>query len=94
MIDIKGLDKAKVFVSLYEGAKQQGYGLLHEKKKITVEQAREMLKNNQYFDYVNGAVMKVDLSSDKEFAEYLYDGDNGVGAAQRAVDKVRQKQTK
>lgn len=91
MINIKGLDKAEVFVSLYECAKQQGYGLMHEKKKITVEQAREMLKNNQYFDYVNGAVMKVDLSSDEEFSEHLYDRDNGVGAAQRAVDKVKQK---
>lgn len=91
MINIKGLDKAEVLVSLYEGAKQQGYGLQHEKRKITVEEAREMLKANQYFDYVNGAVMKVNLSSDEEFAEHLYDRDNGAGAAQRAVDKVKQK---
>lgn len=33
--------------------------------------------------------MKVDLSSDVEFEEWLYDRDNGQGAAQRVIDGLR-----
>lgn len=42
-----------------------------------------------YFDYLYGRVMKVDLSSDESFEERLYDRDNGTGAAQRVIDRLR-----
>ena len=37
-----------------------------------------------YFDYLYGRVMKVDLSKDT-FDPFLYDRDNGQGAAERAI---------
>jgi hypothetical protein len=41
-----------------------------------------------YFDYLRGRVMKVDLSKDA-FDPWLYDRDNGAGAAERAVSRLR-----
>ena len=42
---------------------------------------------NLYFDYVNGRVMKSDLSGD-EFDTWGYDRDNGEGAAEKALKKA------
>lgn len=90
MVDIKGLEKAKVLKALYDNSHVQGYGFLQAVSDgyVTVEHCRELLKNDTYFDYLYGRVLKVDLSGD-EFNEYNYDLDCGEGAAQRAVDSVR-----
>ena len=56
---------------------------------MTVEEAEEILKKTTDFDYLKGRVMKVDLSSDDGFEEWLYDRDNGNGAAHRAIDELR-----
>jgi len=42
------------------------------------------LKNNEYFDYLYGKIMKVNLSGD-EFSPTLYDRDNGEGSAFKAI---------
>lgn len=89
MINIKGLDKARVLVELYNHSHQQGLGMLQVAKKITVEDARKLLEEDTYIDYLYGKVMKVDLSSDEEFDERLYDRDNGEGMAQRVIDNLR-----
>lgn len=90
MVDIKGLNKAEVLTALYNNSKPLGLGMLHfDPKKMTVAEAEELLKQTTYFDYLKGRVMKVDLSSDDSFEEWLYDRDNGNGAAQRAVDTLR-----
>ena len=89
MIDIRGLDKAKVWVELYNHSFQQGQGLMQNPKRLTIEEARELLQKTTRFDYLYGTVLKVNLSSDEEFDERLYDRDNGVGAAQAAVNSVR-----
>lgn len=94
MIDIKGKDKATVFMALYNAAEPQGLGYLHyDPRPMTQFEAETILrvegsKGSLYFDYVLGRVMKVDLTSDEEFDETLYDRDNGEGAAQRALDAV------
>ena len=44
------------------------------------------MARQSYFDYLKGRVMKVDLSEDDGFEEWLYDRDNGEGAAQSALD--------
>ena len=106
MISIKGLDKAAVLAALYNHSKGQGMGFLQAVLgAMTVEQAREHLGigddqtkmfptnprgNRMYFDYLQGRVLKVDLSGD-EFEERLYDRDVGTGAAQHAIDSVRSK---
>lgn len=91
MINIKGIDKAELLVELYNRSRQQGFGMLQRARNLTVEDAREMLKESTYFDYLYGKVMKVDLSNDEELNEFLYDRDNGQGAAQAVVDEIRKK---
>lgn len=90
MIDISGLDKRKVLMALYDGARPQGLGFLHfSVGPMTEAEAESLLSKDRYFDYVNGRVMKVDLTDDDQFDERLYDRDNGDGAAQRAVERIR-----
>lgn len=84
MVDIKGLNKAEVLASLYNNAKPQ-----FDQKPMSVDEAEEVLKETTDFDYLKGRVMKVNLSSDDGFEEWLYDRDNGYGAAQRAIDALR-----
>lgn len=90
MVNIKGLSKAKVLKSLYDHSHLQGLGFLQAVPSgyVTVEHCEELLKKTTYFDYMYGRVIKVDLSKD-EFDEWLYDRDNGEGAAQRAVDAIK-----
>lgn len=85
MINISKVDKADVLVALYNKAKTQGMGILdYDPFPMKKEEAEELLRKQTYFDYVKGRVMKVDLSKD-EFDEYLYDRDNGKGAALAAL---------
>ena len=92
MVNIEGLDRAEVIVALYNASKTQGLGFLQEAvgRGFTVEDARECLESGRdYFDYVEGRVVKVDLSSGVEFNPAMYDRDLGDGAAQAAIDSLR-----
>lgn len=90
MINIEGLKKADVLRVLYNGSKPLGFGILQfNNKPMTTEEADEILQSQTDFDYLKGRVMKVDLSSDIEFEEWLYDRDNGEGEAKRLIDKIR-----
>lgn len=88
MIDIKGR-KAEVLAALYNASHPQGLGFLHFSPPypMSIEQAEALLAKGAYFDYLQGRVMKVDLSGD-ELDPRLYDRDNGAGAAQRAIDSI------
>ena len=89
MINIKGLNKAKVLAALYNASKPLGLGILqYDPKDMSEKEAAELLKEQSYFDYLKGRVMKVDLSSDNEFDEWLYDRDNGIGAAKEAINAI------
>lgn len=88
MINISGIPKEKVLIALYENAKCQGLGYLqYNSAPMKEEEACHLLSQHTYFDYLNGRVMKVNLSSD-ELDPYLYDRDNGEGAAQKAIDSI------
>lgn len=90
MINIEGLKKADVLKVLYNNSKPLGMGYLHfEEKNMTTEEADEILTYHTNFDYLKGRVMKIDLSSDIEFDERLYDRDNGVGSAERVINSLR-----
>lgn len=93
MVDIKGLDKARVLKALYDNSHVQGVGGMKAagEETVTVQDCAELLKRQTYFYYLFGRAMKVDLTGD-EFDECLYDRDCGEGAAQRAVDSVRAEQ--
>lgn len=86
MINIKGLDKARVLVALYNRSKGQGMGFLDPmvNKDLTVEEAKVLLEGQTYFDYLRGRVMKIDLKGD-DLDPRLYDRDLGDGAAERAI---------
>ena len=84
-IDISKLDKGDVLATLYNSSKPQGLGFLHfDPTPMTKEEAEELLKEQTYFDYLKGRVMKIDLSGD-ELRTDLYDRDNGEGAAEFAL---------
>ena len=90
-VDISGLDRAEVLAALYNAARPQGMGFLHYKaESMTVEEAREQLAqgDRNSFDYVNGRVLKVDLSEDS-FDSWLFNRDNGEGAAELAIQSLR-----
>ena len=90
MVNIKGLDKARVLKALYEHSHVQGLGAFQAVHMgvPTLEYFAGLLEQGTYFDYLGGRVLKVELSGD-EFDERLYDRDCGEGAAQRAVDSIR-----
>ena len=85
MIDLTGIDKAKVLAALYNKSKPLGMGYMHyPPEDMTILQAERLLLDNTYFDYVKGRVMKIDLSGNS-LNPRLYDRDNGEGAAERAL---------
>jgi hypothetical protein len=85
IVNIKGLDKAKVLVALYSAARKskKGFALLHA-PPISEAEARHVLKTETYFQYIHGRAMKVDLSSDL-LDTRLYNRDNGHEAAENAI---------
>ncbi len=88
MINIAKKDKAEVLAALYNAAKPIGLGIKHfNLMPMTVEEARSLLERTTNFDYIKGRVMKVDLSGN-ELETWLYDRDNGDGAAAKALAKV------
>lgn len=87
-MDIKGKNKAKILAALYNNSKPLGMGFLHyEAAPMTEEQAEAILKESTDFDYLKGRVMKVNLSGD-ELQTWLYNRDNGEGAAERAIEAL------
>lgn len=93
MISIKGLNKAEVLKELYNNSKVQGLGFLQATgKEMTTQEAQDLLKQTTYFNYLHGKVMKVDLSSDEEFEERLYDRDNGIGKAEGVINNLKRKE--
>ena len=87
MINLKNKDKAEVLAKLYNASRPIGLGFLHaDSNDMTTKQAQELLDDGStYFDYLNGRVMKIDLSDDN-LDPYLYDRDNGDGAAAAAIN--------
>lgn len=87
-IDISKASKAKILAALYNASQPLGMGFPYYKpEKMSKEEAEELLKEQTYFDYLNGRVMKVDLSTN-EFNPWLYDRYNGQGAALRAISHL------
>lgn len=94
MININGLDKAEVLMSLFNGSRQQGMGFFDDRgsANMTIEKARELISFRCDFDYLYGRVMKIDLSGDT-LNPWLYDRDNGEGAAEEIINKLRNAKT-
>lgn len=89
-------DPAAVLAALYNASRPLGIGFIHyTPEDMTVEQARGLLLVQEYFDYLKGRVMKVDLGKEALEREGgrlfvgLYDRDNGPGAAARVIEGVQ-----
>lgn len=93
-IDIRGIPRERVLAALFNGSFQQGMGGLDARGRaqLTEEDARAMLAEDTYFDYVRGRVLKVDLRDPESFDSRLYDRDCGEGAAARIIAQIREAQ--
>ncbi|MET8605543.1 hypothetical protein ABZV92_18575 [Streptomyces rubiginosohelvolus] len=91
-IDISGLGKNQVLAALYNNARIQGKGIRHPSgsSPLSAEQAREITGETSSldFDYLDGRVLKVDLSGDR-LDPRLYDRDNGENKAARVIEHLR-----
>ncbi|HVF69887.1 MAG TPA: hypothetical protein VNA13_04975 [Xanthomonadales bacterium] len=88
-IDLSEFDKAAVLAVLYNASKPQGMGFMqYDPTPMSVEEARSLLEQTTYFDYLKGRVMKIDLSGDT-LDTWGYDRDNGENAASRVIDTLR-----
>ena len=91
IVDIDGLDSAEVLAALYNASKTQGIAsFFYTPEQMTIDEAREIMKTQKYFDYLFGRVMKLYLTSEsKEIDVQLYNRDNGDGAAQNIILELR-----
>lgn len=86
IINIAKLDKAEVLIALFYASQKIQLGQVVN--GLSMEKARSLLVGDCYFDYLNGFVMKVDLSSD-EVETWLYDRDLGAGAFEAAISQLQ-----
>lgn len=81
MYNCNTLSKEETLMHLFNNAKPQGMGFLHFKSEnMTLEKAEELLSHTDYFDYVEGRVMKIDFSNFPEMDFWLYNRDNNKPA--------------
>lgn len=89
VVDISNKDKAEVLAALYNNSHPHGLGFLqYNPEPMTIEQARELLQQTTYFDYLNGRVMKISLESNTVHT-WGYNRDNGNCAAEHAISQCR-----
>lgn len=92
-VNIKGLERGEVLAALFNDAKPQGLGVLQfVDRKMTPSDGEYMFLQGDYFDYLEGRVIKTEIKRGAEFIDStLYDRDNGDGAAARAIGILRQR---
>ena len=94
IIDISGLNKKEVLRALFRAAKPLGLGLLYYNPNddISDEQAAKIMSGKGYIDYLAGRLMKINLTESTTMLDvYLFNRDNGEGAAQRAIAEIVRK---
>ena len=86
-IRLNNVTREAVLAALFNSAKPQGIGVLQYNKNhvMTEEEARFVLMNGNYVDYLEGRVIKVDFKNPEEIDTTLYDRDNGKDAGEGAV---------
>lgn len=92
-VNVEGLERGEVLAALYNSSKPQGLGIASFiPGDIRASEAEYMFLQGDYFDYLNGRVIKTKIKRGAESIDAtLYDRDNGEGAAERAIAKYRQK---
>ena len=96
VVDISGLDKAKVLIALFAKAMRYGLGCQDcfnnytedSPGNLSYERAQKILEESCYVDYLDGVRMKVDLSGDTlETSNYNYG--SGRGVAEREIESLK-----
>jgi hypothetical protein len=88
-VDISNKDKAEVLAALYNNSHPQGMGFLHyNPENMSVEEARKLLEETQVFDYLQGRVLKINLSG-TILNTWLYNRDNGDNAAETVISQCK-----
>ena len=93
-MNITALNKADVFLTLFNNAKTPGLGLIAAAMfgPLSIEGAEKIMQDcneDIYFDYVYGRVMKISLKGD-DIDTRLYNLNNGENAAEKAIQKLRE----
>lgn len=80
------LTPAEVLRRLYNAARSPGNGIFHrDSADMTAEDAQAVIDQyGTYYDWLQGRVMKIDVAQ-RPLDAFLYDRDNGTGAAARAL---------
>lgn len=92
-MNIKGLSKPAVLAALFNASQRRGLGFLDRSgaQAMTEADAAKVIEDQgTYFDYLRGRVMKISIDGD-EIETWLYDRDNGQGAAERAISSLIEK---
>ena len=93
MVDRTGLTDSQVLCALYNASQPLGLGFLTPGSNtgLSVDDCQMILEENshsRYFDYLQGRVMKIDVS-ENPLNPRLYDRDNGPGAVERVISELR-----
>lgn len=86
-VRLNNVTREAALAALFNRAKPQGLGMLQYDKAhvMTENEARFVLMNGDYVDYLEGRVIKVDFKNPEEIDTTLYDRDNGKDAGEAAV---------
>lgn len=87
MVKIDGIDKAELFMALYNNANEHfGYG---SKGYMTIEDARKEVSGGDYdWTHIRGVPINFSFIGNEMF-ERVYDLNCGIGAAQRIIDDLK-----
>lgn len=91
-MNIENLSKPKILAALFNAANPLGLGFLHYRPEHIMDEneANELLKNQTWFDYLEGRIMKIKLTSETtELNTALYNRNNGENAAENAIATIQ-----
>ena len=93
----EGMSCVNAFRALWENSKPAAFFSFHPSSENpqaatvgTAEKVANLFKDQTYFDYAGGRMLKTDFSEFPKLNARLYDRDFGDGAAQKAIDKYNQ----
>lgn len=90
--NIEGVDRPRLALELYNRAKVLGLGLLRPNAAQPMDYEEAACLVGKSIDYYNGKVMKIKVPANGEGDEiytWLYNRDNGEGAAEEVVEMLK-----
>lgn len=89
LVNLGKLNKAQALAALFNNAKTQGMGVLHYNPNHVMKEAeaKAVLAEGPYVDYIEGRVIKIDFDKygENQIDVTQYNRDNGPFAAQDAL---------